>query len=94
MFCVDVQVSISEDLRSTLNAFLYRTGESSRRWALVFAFVNVCGWGWMGEEGGGMCMCEWGGWGQRCLNMQLRQRLASSGTLWLLVLVYLKYFVI
>lgn len=26
-----VQVAISEDLRSTLNAFLYRTGESSRK---------------------------------------------------------------
>ncbi|KAK3740943.1 hypothetical protein QZH41_017792 [Actinostola sp. cb2023] len=31
------QERISEDLRSTLNAFLYRTGESSRRFMLVLA---------------------------------------------------------
>ncbi|XP_064384993.1 ATPase family AAA domain-containing protein 3-A-like [Halichondria panicea] len=31
------EVSISEDLRSTLNAFLYRTGESSRKFMLVLA---------------------------------------------------------
>ncbi|EDO42350.1 predicted protein [Nematostella vectensis] len=31
------QEKISEDLRSTLNAFLYRTGESSRRFMLVLA---------------------------------------------------------
>ena len=33
--CVCVQVAISEDLRGTLNAFLYRTGESSRRFACL-----------------------------------------------------------
>jgi ATPase family AAA domain-containing protein 3A/B len=31
------KVAISEDLRSTLNAFLYRTGEASRRFMLVLA---------------------------------------------------------
>ena len=30
------QEHISEDLRSTLNAFLYRTGESSRKWVTGF----------------------------------------------------------
>lgn len=29
------RVAISEDMRSTLNAFLYRTGEASRRLAIA-----------------------------------------------------------
>ncbi len=36
---------ISEDLRSTLNAFLYRTGEQSGKFMLVLA-SNMPGWEW------------------------------------------------
>ena len=38
--CFSPQVAISEDLRSTLNAFLYRTGESSRK--CVLGSASMC----------------------------------------------------